>query len=59
MLGASGEPIPSLYACGNDMESIFMGTYPGPGITLGPALTFAYRIAMHAAGREMKHRSPP
>jgi succinate dehydrogenase/fumarate reductase flavoprotein subunit len=48
-LGANGAPIPGLYACGNDMASIFMGTYPGPGTTLGPALTFAYRIAMHAA----------
>jgi len=50
VLAASGAPIPGLYACGNDMASIFMGTYPGPGTTLGPALTFAYRIAMHAAG---------
>lgn len=50
LLGANGEPIPGLYACGNDMASVFMGTYPGPGTTLGPALTFAYRIAMHAAG---------
>ena len=50
VLDAKGTPIPRLYACGNDMASIFMGTYPGPGTTLGPALTFAYRIAMHAAG---------
>jgi succinate dehydrogenase/fumarate reductase flavoprotein subunit len=40
--------VPGLYACGSDMASIFMGTYPGPGTTLGPALTFGYRIAMHA-----------
>jgi succinate dehydrogenase/fumarate reductase flavoprotein subunit len=49
VLDADRRPIPGLYACGNDMASIFMGTYPGPGTTLGPALTFAYRIAMHAA----------
>ncbi len=49
VLDANSGPIPGLYACGNDMASIFMGTYPGPGTTLGPALTFAYRIAMHAA----------
>jgi succinate dehydrogenase/fumarate reductase flavoprotein subunit len=49
VLDAAGKPIAGLYACGNDMASIFMGTYPGPGTTLGPALTFGYRAAMHAA----------
>jgi len=49
VLDASGGAIAGLYACGSDMASVFMGTYPGPGTTLGPALTFAYRIAMHAA----------
>jgi succinate dehydrogenase/fumarate reductase flavoprotein subunit len=49
VLDGKGAPIPGLYACGSDMASIFMGTYPGPGTTLGPALTFGYRIAMHAA----------
>ncbi len=47
VLDARGAPIPGLYACGSDMASIFMGTYPGPGTTLGPALVFAYRIARH------------
>jgi hypothetical protein len=27
------------------------GTYAGPGITLGPAIVFAYRAARHAAAR--------
>ncbi len=45
----SGMPIPGLYACGNDMASIMRGHYPGPGITLGPALVFAYRAAMAIA----------
>jgi succinate dehydrogenase/fumarate reductase flavoprotein subunit len=31
----NGAPIDGLYACGNDMESIMAGRYPGPGITLG------------------------
>jgi succinate dehydrogenase/fumarate reductase flavoprotein subunit len=46
VLNAAGEPIPGLFACGNDMASIMRGNYPGPGITLGPALVFAYRAAM-------------
>ena len=41
-----GAPIPGLYACGNDMASIMRGHYPGPGITLGPGMVFAYRAAM-------------
>lgn len=48
VLDATGRPIPGLYACGNDQASIMAGTYPGPGTTLGPALAFAYRAAMHA-----------
>ena len=40
-----------LFACGNDMASIMRGTYPGPGITLGPALVFAWRAAMAVAGK--------
>ncbi len=42
-------PIEGLYACGNDMGSVMAGTYPGPGTTLGPAMVFGYRAAMHAA----------
>jgi succinate dehydrogenase/fumarate reductase flavoprotein subunit len=43
--------IPGLYACGNDMASPMSGAYPGPGTTLGPGMVFAYRAAMHAAGK--------
>lgn len=50
VLDHEGTPLGGLYAAGNDMASIMMGTYPGPGTTLGPALTFGYRIALHAAG---------
>ena len=51
VLDTSGQPIPGLYACGNDMASIMRGTYPGPGITLGPAVVFAYRAAMAVAAK--------
>jgi succinate dehydrogenase/fumarate reductase flavoprotein subunit len=49
VLGAGNQPIGRLYACGNEANSIMGGTYPAPGITLGPALTFAYRAMRHAA----------
>lgn len=49
-LDGGGRPIAGLYAAGNDMNSIMNGTYPGPGITLGPALTFGYLAALDAVG---------
>jgi succinate dehydrogenase/fumarate reductase flavoprotein subunit len=49
VLSVAGTPIGGLYACGNDMASIMRGHYPGPGITLGPGMVFAYRAAMALA----------
>ncbi|KQW60449.1 hypothetical protein ASC92_27560 [Variovorax sp. Root411] len=43
VLNQSSHPIPGLYACGNDMASMMQGAYPGPGTTLGPGMTFAWR----------------
>lgn len=54
-IDASGAPIPGLYAAGNDMNSVMNGTYPGPGITLGPALTFGYIAALDAVARLQEH----
>ncbi len=51
VLDANDNPIPGLYAVGNDMQSIMGGTYPGPGITIGPGLTFAYLAASDALRR--------
>lgn len=51
VLNDEGEPITGLYACGNDLASIFRGTYPGPGTTIGPAMVFGWRVAKHAAGK--------
>lgn len=49
-------PIGRLYACGNEANSIMGGTYPGPGITIGPALTFAYRAVQHMVhGGDTRH----
>lgn len=49
VLDAAGRPVPGLYACGNDMASMMRGAYPGPGATLGPGMTFAWRAARHIA----------
>jgi succinate dehydrogenase/fumarate reductase flavoprotein subunit len=49
VLRKDGSAISGLYACGNDMGSIMNGNYPGPGITLGPALTFGYIAGRHLA----------
>jgi succinate dehydrogenase/fumarate reductase flavoprotein subunit len=49
VLRDNGTAIAGLYACGNDMGSIMNGNYPGPGITLGPALTFGYIAGRHLA----------
>jgi succinate dehydrogenase/fumarate reductase flavoprotein subunit len=51
-LDDSGQPIPGLYAVGNDMASILGGNYSGGGITLGPGMTFGYIAGRHAAGVE-------
>jgi 3-oxosteroid 1-dehydrogenase len=56
---ASGEPIPGLYVCGNDMQSVFGGEYPGAGAQLGQAMTFGWiagRVAA-GAGPEIRNRS--
>jgi succinate dehydrogenase/fumarate reductase flavoprotein subunit len=50
VLDAGGQPIPGLYAGGNDMASMMGGNYPSGGITLGPAMTFGFLAAHHAAG---------
>jgi succinate dehydrogenase/fumarate reductase flavoprotein subunit len=50
VLDADGQPIDGLYACGADMSSVMGGRYPSGGITLGPAMTFGYIAAHHAAG---------
>ena len=50
VLDGGGQPVGGLYAVGNDAASVMGGTYPAAGITIGPALTFAYIAARHVAG---------
>ncbi|MES2483648.1 MAG: FAD-dependent oxidoreductase [Pseudomonadota bacterium] len=47
-LDREGRVIGGLYAVGNDQQSAMGGTYPGPGITIGPGLVFAYLAARDA-----------
>lgn len=51
LLRRDGSVISGLYACGNDLQSIMGGVYPGPGITVGPAIVFGAIAARHAAAR--------
>jgi succinate dehydrogenase/fumarate reductase flavoprotein subunit len=50
VLRSGGTLLKGLYAAGTDAASIFKGTYPGPGTMIGPAMVFAWRAAMDAAG---------
>ena len=49
VLAETGEPIPGLYACGNDAQSVMASEYPGAGCQVGAGLTFGYVAARHAA----------
>jgi succinate dehydrogenase/fumarate reductase flavoprotein subunit len=54
VLDVGERPIPGLYAVGNDQASVMGGTYPGAGITIGPAMTFGY-----IAGRDLADGASP
>ena len=51
VIRTDGTLIGGLYAAGNSTASVMGRSYPGPGGTLGPALTFAYIGMRHAAGQ--------
>ncbi len=49
VLKEDGGVIEGLYAIGNCAAAI-LPSYPGPGSTLGPAMTFGYQAAKHITG---------
>jgi succinate dehydrogenase/fumarate reductase flavoprotein subunit len=57
VLRTDGTRIGNLYACGNDMHSVMGGNYPGPGITIGPAIVFAYAAARDIAATQRTNGS--
>ena len=51
VLRHDGSVIEGLYATGNCSAAVTGETYPGPGATLGPAMTFGYVAATHIAAQ--------
>lgn len=47
VLKEDGTPIEGLYACGNCAAAVVGETYPGPGATIGPGMTFGHIAAIH------------
>lgn len=54
VLDGQQQPIPGLFAIGNDMSSVMRGYYPSGGITLGPAMTFGYLVGKNLAENTIK-----
>ncbi|MEU6478203.1 FAD-dependent oxidoreductase [Streptomyces sp. NPDC047017] len=49
VLREDGTAIDGLYACGNVSAAVMGETYPGPGATIGPAMTFGWLASDHIA----------
>jgi 3-oxosteroid 1-dehydrogenase len=60
VLDSNREPITGLYGAGNCVAAPVGQSYPGPGATLGPALTYGYIAALHAIdGVELSDEDEP
>jgi len=57
VLDNSGNPIPGLYAAGNNSGTPFGDVYPGAGATIGPAMTFGYVAANDIVERSGNQRA--
>ncbi len=51
VLREDGSAVEGLYAAGNTSASVMGHEYPGPGSTIGAAVTFGYVAAKHLAAR--------
>jgi succinate dehydrogenase/fumarate reductase flavoprotein subunit len=51
VLREDGTVVEGLYASGNTTASVMGRRYPGPGVTLAPALTFSWLAMRHAAAQ--------
>lgn len=52
VLKEDGIPIEGLYACGNCSAAVMGESYPGPGATIGPGMTFGYIAALHCKEKQ-------
>ncbi|GLT02395.1 3-ketosteroid-delta-1-dehydrogenase [Sphingobium jiangsuense] len=50
VLDDAGNVLPGLYAVGNNAASAMGESYPGAGVTIGPAMTFGYIAAREMTG---------
>lgn len=55
VVGTDGQSLPRWYAAGNAAASWTSDGYPGPGTTLGIAMTFAHRAALSAVRIPREH----
>lgn len=58
VLREDGSAIEGFYASGNTTASVMGRRYPGPGVTIAPALTFSWLAMRHAAGEPEPAASP-